>query len=608
MIKNIENLGKLQLVRLSTCGSVDDGKSTLIGRLLFECGAIFEDTYNSVKRASEKSGFENIDYSFLLDGLKAEREQKITIDVAYRYFSTNKRRFIISDVPGHEQYTRNMVTGISNANIALILIDASKGMLTQTKRHLLITSLLGVGHILTVVNKMDLVDYSREVFENIVMDMTSFTQKLKIPDLQFIPVSAINGDMLKSRGSRMNWYEGPVLLDYLEHVYIESDINFIDFRFPVQMVLKSADNNRIYSGTLTSGRISRNETVKVLPSGFKTEVKEIISGFNSADSAYANQSVSMVLKDELDISRGDMIVRENNQPTISNKFQALLFWFSEEDANTDKSYFIKHTTKLTRAKISKITYKFDVDEPKRVAADILKMNDTGKVIITSNEPLIFDNYYRSRENGSFILINPENYNTVAAGLILKEVEQESINSVSQDGMVIWLEGLSGSGKSTIAAELVKYFHSINKNAEWIDGDDFRSKFNFDLGFSYSDRIANIQRTAYVAEMLVRNRINVIASFITPYAEQREFLKSRFDKFIEIFVDSPIEVCRHRDVKGLYKKAEQENTITNFTGVGDRFDIPEEPAIHLKTNEKTVQECINQIIDYLKKEYSSFLDH
>lgn len=543
---SLENLNKLQLVRVSTCGSVDDGKSTLIGRLLYECGAIYKDNILSLKKISKKTGSKKMDFSLLLDGLSTEREQKITIDVAYRFFTTPKRRFIISDVPGHEQYTRNMVTGISTANVALILIDASKGLLIQTKRHLFITSLLGVSHILVVINKMDLIDYKEEIFENIKNSVIDFTKKLSINDLQFIPVSSLSGEMLRVRGKNLNWYKGLTIIDYLENIYIESDINLIDLRFPVQTIVRPNQNFRGYAGRVLSGRLAKGQRVFVYPGKKLTTIKEIFYDFKSQMETFSPQSAVVTLTDELDVSRGDMIVRESNLPSVGNNFQAIIFWFSEEPLNLNGSYILKQTTKNIRAKIDKLLYKFDVNDAKRQKTKTLTMNDIGKVDITTNSDLFFDIYDQNKNTGSFILIDDKNFNTVAAGLIMQKINiKNSDKDNNKEGLVVWFTGLSGSGKSTLAKKLYQNFKKRKLPVEWLDGDDFREKFNFDLNFSARDRIKNIQRAAYITKMLVKNGINVVGSFITPYEDQRKILRKNFKNYIEVFVDAPLTVCQKK---------------------------------------------------------------
>lgn len=635
----------LELVRISTCGSVDDGKSTLIGRLLFECDAIYEDNLASLKNSSKKSGFEGIDYSLLLDGLEAEREQKITIDVAYRYFSTKKRRYIIADVPGHEQYTKNMVTGISTANIAMVLIDISKGFSFQSKRHLFITSLLGIGHVLIVLNKMDLVEYSEESYLLVKKEIEEYAKLLTIKDLQFMPVSAINGDMLFARAGNLNWYSGPTLFEYLENTYIQSDTNNIDFRLPVQLVMKSANNKRFYAGQILSGRIHKNDKIKLLPSNKITYIEEIYKDFGTTDKAISSDSIAITINGEFDISRGNMIVRENNQPIIAKSFQAIVFWFSDENMKANKSYIIKHTTNYSRAEINKILYKFDVNNLNRIKSENVVLNDITKVEIRTNNELIFDLYEVNKNTGSFIIIDDKEFNTVGAGIITAEVkENESSSTPSFNnsektsdsskkyknpplasefpplqsdvlnlskwgtkgdlsfpfqyiGKVIWIYGLSGAGKSTIAAALQKKMLENGIKTEWLDGDDFRDKFNIDLGFSPEDRIKNIQRAVYLIEMLTRNGINVIASFITPLEEQREIIRNSFVNLTEVYLNTPIEVCEQRDVKGYYKKA-REKGINNFTGIGSAFEIPKNPDLVFDTSKESLEEVVEGIINQI----------
>lgn len=601
----LEKLNKLQLVRISTCGSVDDGKSTLIGRLLFECGAIFEDNLNSLEKLAKKTGFGEIDFSLLLDGLSAEREQKITIDVAYRFFSTQKRRFIISDVPGHEQYTRNMVTGISTANIALILIDARKGLLTQTKRHLFIASLLGVGHILVVINKMDLVGYREEVFEAIKNATSDFAKKLSIKDLQFIPVSSLKGDMLKERGKKLSWYKGPTLIDYLENVYIESDNNLIDFRFPIQYVIRPNQNFRGYAGKIESGVIHKKEEVVVLPSNRKSKIKAIFLGNKKVEYAFVSQSVVLQLEDELDASRGDMICKVNNLPFVGNETEVMLNWFSEEPLSDKKSYLIKHVTKTIRGNFSKPKYVIDVNTLHRTKKNKIELNDIGRATLKTIDSIIFDEYEKIKSTGSFIVIDEITNGTVGAGIITNKGKEKlsfARNSKrkweTQKGVVLWLTGLSGAGKTTIAERLFNRLKKHGAKVEKLDGDIVREYLTKDLGFSRKDRDENIRRTGFVCNLLSRNGIIVIASFISPYRKQRNELRKKIKNFVEIYVNTSLEICEKRDIKGMYAKARR-GEVKNFTGISDPYQEPKKPEIVICGDKKeNIDVSVKKIITYL----------
>jgi bifunctional enzyme CysN/CysC len=608
--RNIENLSNMELIRMCTAGSVDDGKSTLIARLLFDCNAIFEDQLLALEKSSELKGDEAIELAHLLDGLSAEREQGITIDVAYRYFSTPKRRFIIADVPGHEQYTRNMVTGASNASLAMILVDARKGMLIQSKRHLFIASLLGIPHILIVINKMDLVDFNKDIYEKIKKDFETFTAKMNIQDLQFIPVSAKDGDMVVYRKENMDWYSGRTLIDYLENVNITSDRNLIDFRFPVQYVIRPNQDYRGFAGRIESGIIQKGEKVAILPSGQKSTVETIFYDNYNQDKAHAPQSVVLSLADEVDVSRGDMIVRQNNLPDVTTEFQAMLCWMSEDRMDLNKSYFIKHTSKTTRCKIGEIIYRLNIDSLQREKASSIDVNEIGKVKIKTNDPLMLDSYKTNRATGSFIIIDEATNNTVGAGMVVKtekskektiQIEKETTKqTIGHPGAVLWFTGLSGSGKSTIADALhAKLCEKYELKIERLDGDIVRESLTKDLGFSAEDRDKNIERVSYVAGLLSKHGVIVLSSFISPYKRHRQLASSHTDNFVEIFVDTPLEVCEKRDVKGLYKKA-RNGEIPNFTGLDDPYESPVTPHIRVKTHELDLEESVNKVIQYLEE--------
>lgn len=585
----------LELLQFVAAGSVDDGKSTLIGRLLYDTGQVFEDQLAALQKKAGPNG--EIDFSLLTDGLAAEREQKITIDVAYRYFATRKRRFIIADVPGHEQYTRNMVTGASHAQVALILIDARKGLLAQTKRHLFVASLLRIPHIAVVVNKIDLVDYSEEVFEEIKEQVSSFAAKLKINDLQFIPASAYTGDMVVERGGNMQWYGGRTVLDYLEHVEVAGDRNLIDFRFPVQMVFRPHQDFRGYAGTIAGGVIRVGEDIVSLPSGNKSKVKEIYVAGTKVDYAIESQSVVITLEDQIDLSRGDMMARPNNQPQQSNHFDAFISWFDELPVESGNRYILKQTTRQTSAEIASIVYHMDVETLHRTDVKKLDQNDIGRVVITTHDPLLFDPYGKNKQTGSFILIDTTTGNTVGAGMIIsskKQVEQPKKKAAP----VLWFTGLSGSGKSTIADHVHAALLRQGKAVQRLDGDLLRASVTKDLGFSEEDRKKNLEIAGFVANLLSSHGVIVLSSFITPTQEVRQMLRSTIPGYKEIFVDTALEVCEKRDVKGLYKKARL-GEIENFTGVSSPFERPLAPDLHIETQGKEVEDSVAEVLAWLK---------
>lgn len=589
-----------ELVRLVIMGSVDDGKSTFIGRLFYDLGEIYEDQLKAIERASQKEGLDFIDLSLLTDGLSAEREQKITIDAAYRYLATPKRRFIVADVPGHEQYTRNMATGASCANLAIILVDSQKGLLPQSKRHLFISSILGVKHVLVAINKMDLVNYNQEVFEKIKYDFSDFLAKLSISDVQFIPVSSLKGDMIVERGNNMPWYQGPTALSYLENVGISNDINLVDFRFPVQLVIRPDQNFRGYAGRIESGTIKIGEKIKIIPSGKNTKVKSIIVDGKAKDYAFAPQNVVLALEDEVDASRGDMIVRENNLPEIGNKFEAMLCWMQEEPLLENKSYILKQTTKTRRCFVNKIFYKINLDSLHREKSNTLNQNDIGRVALSSVNYLIFDLYGKNRNTGSFILIDENTNATVGAGIILRKSEWLE-RKISSKGFTLWFTGLPSSGKSTLADAVAKKLSEKygNLDIEKLDGDEVRQTICRDLGFSAEDRKINIERISYVAKLLTKHGVAVITSFVSPNRQVRNWAREIIGNFVEVYVKCPIEECIKRDPKGNYKKA-LSGEIAQFTGVSDTYEEPENPEIIVETSKESISQCVEKIIVSLKK--------
>ena len=597
-----ENNNNMELLKMVIAGSVDDGKSTLLGRLFYDLGEIYEDQLESIKTVSLKQGKKEIDLSLFTDGLSAEREQKITIDVAYRYFSNSKRRFVIADVPGHEQYTKNMVTGCSGADVAIILADAKKGLLKQSKRHLFIAALMGVSHILIAVNKMDLVGYKQEVFEKIKDDFADFAAKMNIHDLQFIPVSALKGDMIVKRKGNMPWYQGPTVNAYIENLEVEVDKNLVDFRFPVQLVIRPDQSFRGYAGQIEGGVIKKGEKVMVLPSGKETKIKKIIVGEREQDYAFTPQAAVLTLEEELDVSRGDMIARVNNLPEVGKSFEAIVCWMSDKLLDKKKSYILKQTTKSTRCFIDKLIYQLDIDTLHRKKAEELSLNEIGKVNITANQPLIFDAYSRNEATGSFIIIDEITNNTVGAGIILQESDFKK--EKNKESFVLWFTGLSQSGKTTIADKVYQILVDKELAIERLDGDIMRQFISKDLGFTKEDRNENIKRAAFIAKLLARNGVNVITSFISPYASLRQ--KAREDienktkvKFVEVFCKCPIEECEKRDTKGLYKKARQ-GEIAHFTGISDPYEEPQSPEVTLFTDKEGVDECTQKIIKYLEE--------
>jgi bifunctional enzyme CysN/CysC len=619
----------MDLLRFSTAGSVDDGKSTLIGRLLYDTKSIFEDQMEAVERASRQRGDAYVDLALLTDGLRAEREQGITIDVAYRYFATPKRKFIIADTPGHIQYTRNMVTGASTAELTIVLIDARKGVLTQSKRHGFLASLLQIPHILVAVNKMDLVDYSEEVFQQIVDEYSEFASKLTLLDLTFIPISALKGDNVVHKSKNMPWYDGPTLLHHLEHVNVGATRNLIDFRLPVQSVIRPHQDFRGFAGQIASGSIAPNEEVVVLPAGKTSRVKSIVTYDGELDEAFAGDSVIVTLEDEIDVSRGDMLVRTRNLPQVATQLECTICWMNEEPMNPQGAYILQHTTRQVRAFVSEINYRIDVDTLHREQADTFHLNEIGRVKITTTQPLFFDPYPLNRATGSFILIDPHSNTTVAAGMIrrrareLDEVvaqqtaRQRSTNVTwdssqlsrelreRQNGhraAVLWFTGLSGSGKSTVARTLERRLYDSGCHTFYLDGDNVRHGLNGDLGFSEQDRKENIRRVAEVARLAFDHGNLTLCTFISPFAADRDFARSLLPhgRFVEIYVKCDIEVVKRRDPKGLYAKA-LAGEIPEFTGISSPYEEPRQPELVVETDIQSVEDIVNQLMDYLTRQ-------
>lgn len=591
-----------ELVRLVIAGSVDDGKSTMIGRLLYDAGELYEDQVAAVEQLTDGQEGSAIDFSLFTDGLAAEREQKITIDVAYRYFSTDRRRFIVADVPGHEQYTRNMVTGASQADIALILVDARKGLLEQSKRHLFIASLLGIAHIAIVVNKLDMKDYSQQVFDDIVAEVNLFVQKLHIKDIQFIPISALHGDMIVERGNNLDWYQGRTVYDYVNHTQVSADRNLIDFRFPVQYVLRPHQDFRGYAGVVESGVIRTGDKVAVMPSGQQATVASVFVGDEQTDCAFAPQSAVVSFDKELDVSRGEMIVREKNLPMVSTQYEVMLCWFDTEPMRPDFRYRIKHTTQEVGGMITGIEYCIDMDTLHRQDATGLAFNEIGRVRLETVRPLIADPYRLNRYTGSLIIIDEKTKRTVGAGIILSKGQWQAHNNLRAQvsataGKVLWFTGLSGAGKSSLAEAVAARLKERGDAVELLDGDVLRSGITSNLDYSPEARKQNVAIAGFLAERLAAHGVHVVASFISPYKEQRASLKQRMDSFVEIYVSTPQAVCEARDVKGLYKKA-RAGEIVDFTGIDAPYEAPDNPDIVVDTSDQTLEASVDHIFSYL----------
>ncbi|WP_228001098.1 adenylyl-sulfate kinase [Nocardia australiensis] len=586
------------LLRLATAGSVDDGKSTLIGRLLFDSKTIFTDQLAAVERTSRDRGDDYPNLALLTDGLRAEREQGITIDVAHRYFATPRRKFIIADTPGHIQYTRNMVTGASTADLALILVDARKGIVEQTRRHAFLTSLLGIPHLTLCVNKMDLVDWSQQRYEEIRDEFAQFATKLDVVDLTFIPMSALTGDNIVHRGASMPWYEGSPLLHHLEEVHIASDRNLIDARFPVQYVTRRhAEDFRGYAGTVAGGVFKPGDDVTVLPSGFNSTVTAIWGpGGTPVAEAFPPQAVTIQLADEIDIARGDLICRPANRPHADRDLDAMVCWFSEESALTPgATYTIRHTTRTATVEVHSLDYRLDVNTLHRdEAAESLSLNEIGRIQLRSRQQLLFDPYRRNRSTGSFILVDDTTNNTVAAGMITGPSLPSSrvvwhSTAVGRDeratrGMTVWLTGLSGSGKSTVAVELERRLIAAGRPAFLLDGDNLRHGLNADLGFDAADRVENVRRVGEVARLFAEAGVLAVVSLISPYQADRDRARAAHDAagiaFVEVFVDTPLEICESRDPKGMYAKA-RAGEIRGFTGIDAPYEKPTDAELILR---------------------------
>ncbi len=602
---------KKSLLRFLTCGSVDDGKSTLIGRLLYDTKLIFEDQLAALTKDSRKHGTngEDIDFALLVDGLEAEREQGITIDVAYRFFSTPKRKFIVADTPGHEQYTRNMATGASTADLAIVLVDARQGILRQTRRHSFIASLLGIRNIILAVNKIDLVDYSQDVFDKIVADYQEFASKLGFKTIQAIPLSARFGDNVIGPSANLPWYKGPALLQHLENVPLESANDARPFRFPVQFVNRPNLDFRGFSGTIASGSVAPGDEVVVAKSGKSSRVKRIVTWDGDLKSAGEGEAVTIVLDDEIEVSRGNMLVAPEARPDVADQFAANVVWFAEHALIPGRSYILRTETDQVTATITDLKYRIDINSFAQEAAKSLDLNEVGVVNISTQVPIAFDAYKSNRSTGSFILIDRLTNATVGAGMIDFALRRASnvhwqaldVDKASraaqkdQKPAVVWFTGLSGSGKSTIANLVEKRLSSLGKHTYILDGDNVRHGLNRDLGFTEEDRVENIRRVGEVAKLMADAGLIVLVSFISPFASERRMVRELLGdgEFLEVFVDTPFEECAKRDPKGLYAKALR-GEIKNFTGVDSPYEAPEHPELHLKTVGRTTEELASEV--------------
>ncbi|MGV0820596.1 bifunctional sulfate adenylyltransferase/adenylyl-sulfate kinase NodQ [Martelella sp. AMO21009] len=599
MIAYLADQEKKSLLRFLTCGSVDDGKSTLIGRLLYDTKLIFEDQLASLERDSARHGTtgEDIDFALLVDGLESEREQGITIDVAYRFFATAKRKFIVADTPGHEEYTRNMATGASTADLAIVLVDSRQGILPQTRRHSFIASLLGIRHIVVAINKIDLMDYSQEVYDRIVADYLEFAKDLGFETIVPIPISARYGDNVTLPSENMPWYDGPALLDHLETVPVASALAEKPFRMPVQLVTRPNLNFRGFAGQIASGRIAVGDRVMVAKSGKTSAIRQIVTMDGDLDSAEAGQAVTLALQDEIEVSRGNILVAPGARPNVADQFQAKIIWFDADAMIPGRSYILRTEADQTPATVTALKYQVNINSFTHEAAKALHMNEVGVCNISTQAPIVFDAYADNRTTGNFVVIDRISNKTVGAGMIdfaLRRAQNVHWQAVevnkkahaalkAQTPAVLWFTGLSGSGKSTVANALEKILHAKGRHTYLLDGDNVRHGLNRDLGFTAEDRVENIRRVAEVAKLMADAGLIVLVSFISPFRSERRLAREMMDEgeFIEIFIDTPIEVCAERDPKGLYKKA-RAGEIENFTGITSPYEAPENPDIHLHT--------------------------
>jgi len=606
-------------LRFITCGSVDDGKSTLIGRLLYDSKLIFEDQLASLESDSKKVGTQggDIDFALLVDGLAAEREQGITIDVAYRFFSTDKRKFIVADTPGHEQYTRNMATGASSADVAVILIDARKGILTQTRRHSYIVNLLGIRHAVVAINKMDLVDYAEDTFQKIADDYREFAKNLNFSSITFVPMSALKGDNITEPSEQMSWYHGPALLGLLETIDISRQVTDAAFRMPVQWVNRPNLDFRGFSGTIAAGIVKQGDKIIALPSGKFSHVKSIVTSDGDLDFAVADQAVTLTLEDEIDISRGDVIAEFDRRPETTDQFQAQIIWMHDQPMLPGRPYLFKTTNKTVSGEVMDLKYKVNVNSLEHEAGKTLGLNEVGLCTVNLDNVIVFDCYKDTPALGSFIMIDKISNVTVAAGMIdfgLRRATNVHWQAVDVDKatraeqkrqkpVVLWFTGLSASGKSTIANLVEKKLHVLGKHTYLLDGDNVRHGLNKDLGFVDADRVENIRRVGEVSKLMVDAGLIVLTAFISPFRAERRMVHDMLgeNEFIEVFVDTPLTLCEQRDPKGLYKKARR-GEIKNFTGFDSPYEPPERADIHLHTANMTAEEAADAVIAKIEESY------
>ena len=593
------------LLRFITAGSVDDGKSTLIGRLLHDTNAIYQDQLVSLRAASPSNGTHGIDLSLVTDGLRAEREQGITIDVAYRYFATARRKFIIADTPGHEQYTKNMATGASTASLAVLLVDAHKGLLKQTHRHTVIAWLLGIRSFAVVVNKMDLVGFREDVFRRIEKDFTDFAARLGAAQLYFVPASALEGDNIVHLAERTPWFDGRPLLEHLETVPIDSGSDLAHFRFPVQYVLRDAAGARRYAGRIASGVVRPGDPVRLLPSGQTTRVASLWLGDEELDCAFAPQSVSLALEEETDLGRGDILAGADSPMLLARRVTATLLWMSSQPLVIGRPYLIRHATRQVCASIVRLQSVLDPATLERRPADTLALNEFGDVDIEAHQPLYADPFSQNRVTGSFIVLDPNSNETVAAGMIAgaaagsNGTKAAEGSSATSGGLTIWLTGLSSAGKSTISQALYEKLWARGHKVELLDGDVVRQHLSKDLGFSKHDRDENIRRIGFVAELLTRNGVIVLVSAISPYRAIRDEVRERIGNFIEVYVNAPLATCEQRDVKGLYRRA-RSGEIAHFTGLDDPYEPPTAPEVECHTERETLAQSTAKVLDVVDR--------
>jgi bifunctional enzyme CysN/CysC len=605
------------LLRFITCGSVDDGKSTLIGRLLYESKTIFEDHWRTLTRDSARVGTRQgqIDFALLVDGLAAEREQGITIDVAYRFFSTHRRKFIVADTPGHEQYTRNMVTGASGADLAVVLVDARKGVLVQTRRHSFLVSLLGIRHVVLAVNKMDLVDFDEQRFNVIVDDYRAFATRIGLGDVTAIPLVAVDGDNIVERSTRMPWYQGQTLIQCLEQIDVESDVAHRPLRLPVQWVNRPNAEFRGFAGSIASGIARVGDAVRVLPSGRTTRIHRIVTADGDLQEASAGRAVTLTLEDEVDVSRGDVIAATDAAPESATQFQATIIWMHEEPLLPARSYLLKIGSVTANATMMPIRHRINVNTLEKLAAETLELNDIGVCELQVDRPVVFEPYADSRTLGGFILIDRMTFNTVGAGLLsfalrrAQNLHWQALDVTKplraalkgQKPAVLWLTGLSGAGKSTIANLVEKRLAAEGRHTYLLDGDNVRHGLNKDLGFTEQDRVENIRRVSEVARLMVDAGLIVLVSFISPFRAERGAARALFGEgeFLEVFVDTSLAEAERRDVKGLYGKARR-GELKNFTGIDSPYEAPEKPELRIDTQQVSAEQAADLIVEQMRR--------